>query len=122
MTAYATPDAVLEAYIQGSRALDADLLRTCFRSDAVMNGYLRGQLLLGGPEPFFQDIAGMKAGGVDHSTFNAAVTNLAVNGAIAQASVRMERLAGALDLQDYFHLIRDADGWRISSKTFSSLD
>ena len=122
MTTYATPDQVLEAYIEGSRALDAERLRTCFRPDAVMNGYLRGRLLLGGPEPFFQDIAGMKAGGVDHSAFSAAVTSLAVNGDIAQGAVRMEKLAGQLDFQDYFHLVRDDDGWRIISKTFSSLD
>lgn len=122
MTGHATPDAVLEAYIEGSRALDADSLRACFHPDAVMNGYLRGQLLLGGPEPFFQDIAGMKAGGVDHAAFRATITGLTVKGDIAQGGVRMERLAGALDFQDYFHLIRDADGWRIISKTFSSLD
>lgn len=122
MTVYATPDAVLEAYIEGSRTLDADRLRACFRPDAVMNGYLRGQLLLGGPEPFFQDIARMKASGVNHAAFHARITNLAVNGAVAQASVHMENLANALDFQDFFHLIRDADGWGIISKTFSSLD
>ena len=56
MALYETPQAALEAYVEGSRAMDVALLRTCFHPFAVMNGYLMGKQLLGGPEPFFQDV------------------------------------------------------------------
>ena len=69
MALYETPQAALEAYVEGSRAMDVALLRTCFHPFAVMNGYLMGKQLLGGPEPFFQDVAGMAGRGVTHASF-----------------------------------------------------
>ena len=43
-------------------------------------------------------------------------------GKIARGTVRMSKLADALDFRDDMHLIEDEGGWRIISKVFTSLD
>lgn len=121
MPGYESCIELLEAYIDGSRRMDVDVLRGCFHPRAVMNGYLAGQRLLGWPEPFFQDIAGMKADGVSHDAFDALVEQLDVTGDVASAVVRMDRLGDRMNFRDYFHLLRDEGGWLITSKTFTSL-
>ncbi len=50
---------VVQKYIDGTYQGDVSALRECFHSTAVMNGYLNDQLLLGDPEPFFQEIEKM---------------------------------------------------------------
>lgn len=122
MALYETPQAALEAYVEGSRAMDVALLRTCFHPFAVMNGYLMGKQLLGGPEPFFQDVAGMPGRGVTHAAFEGGVEDVVATGKIARGTVRMKKLADALDFRDDMHLIEDEGGWRIISKVFTSLD
>lgn len=118
---YQTPRAVLNAYMDGSKQLDPDLLATCFHANAVMSGDLDGQLLVGGPAPFFDDIAKMAESGVDHSGFSAEITDLAVTGRIASALVRSKGFGGRFGFEDRFHLIEDAGGWLIISKCFTTV-
>jgi len=51
---------VINAYIEGSKG-DAELLRSIFHPEAGMNGYFSGHLLIGSPEPFFDEVAKMDA-------------------------------------------------------------
>ena len=121
MRRFETCEDVLKAYMEGSRRLDRDLLADCFHPAAVMNGYLAGQLLMGGPQPFFEDVARMAVGGVRHDRFSAEIVSLEVQGRTASGAVRMSAFGDALDFKDFFHLIEDEGGWRIVSKTFTSL-
>ena len=47
---------IIEQYIDGTFNGDGKALRACFHPKAVMNGYFQGQLLIGGPEPFFEQM------------------------------------------------------------------
>jgi len=117
---HATPLAVLEAYVEGSRRLDRDLLASCFHPQAVMAGDLAGALLIGGPEPFLSDIAGMAAAGVDHSGFVAQIADLDVTGRTAAGTVRSQGFGARFDFVDRFHLIETDAGWQIVSKNFTT--
>lgn len=116
-----TPRAVLEAYVEGSRALDRDRLAGCFHAGAVMSGDLDGKLLVGTPQPFLDDIAGMSAAGVDQGAFVAEIADLVVTGRVASATVRSKGFGGRFDFEDRFHLIEEAGGWSITSKNFTTV-
>lgn len=118
---HATPLALLEAYVEGSKRLDRDLLASCFHPDAVMAGDLDGTLLIGGPEPFLNDIAGMAAAGVDHSGFTAQIADLEFTGRVATGTVRSQGFGARFDFVDRFHLIEAEAGWQIVSKNFTTV-
>lgn len=117
---FASPQAVLDAYIDGSRRLDRDVLARCFHPAAVMSGDLDGQLIAGTPDPFLDDVAGMAAAGVDHSGFAAEISELAATGRIASGTVTSRGFGGRFDFLDRFHMI-DSDGWLIISKVFTTI-
>lgn len=118
---YATAQAVIDAYVEGTRRLDRDMLASCFHADAVMAGDLAGNLLVGTPAPFLDDIAGMAAAGVDHSALRIEIGDLSVTGRTASATVRSRGFGGRFDFVDRFHLIEGEAGWVITSKSFTTL-
>lgn len=117
---YASAQAVLDAYVAGTRALDPAGLASCFHADAVMAGDLAGQLLVGTPAPFFDDVAGMAAAGVDHRDLRMEISDLIVTGRTASAIIRSWGFGGRFDFVDHFHLIESGDGWVIVSKCFTT--
>lgn len=118
---FTTARDVLDAYAEGCRRLDRDLLARCFLPHAVMAGDLDGKLLVGGPEPFLDDVAGIAAAGIDHAGFAAQVIELTVNGRVAAGAVHSTGFAGRFAFLDRFHLIEDESGWLITSKSFTTL-
>ena len=118
---YPTAQSVLDAYVEGTRKLDRDLLASCFHQGAVMSGDLAGQLLVGSPTPFLDDVAGMAAAGVDHSALRIEIDDLSVIGRTASATIRSWGFGGRFDFVDRFHLIEDDAGWRIASKSFTTV-
>ena len=54
--------AVIADYIKGTKLSDPELLKSVFHENAVMAGHLGPDLLLGGPQPFFDAIAANKVG------------------------------------------------------------
>ena len=105
--------AVVEAYIDGSRRGDADLLRSIFHPQAVMMGYLAGNLMSGSPEPFFEHAAR----GAQPESYSGRVGEIRVDGDVATATLHEEGFA-ELDFVDHFHLLREDGTWRITSKVF----
>lgn len=106
--------AVIESYVAGSRDGNADLLRSIFHPNAVMVGYLGGNLLSGSPEPFFQHVARQGPAG---SSYMAEIVELQVDGKVACATLVESGFAG-LDFVDRFHLVEEGGSWRIVSKIF----
>jgi hypothetical protein len=108
------PRAVIDAYAEGTRTRDIDMLRAAFHPDAVMSGWLGPDLLHGSPQPFF-DALGANEVGPD---YRSEITALEVDGPIAWAETREENLLG-LSFLNRFHLLRLEDGtWRIVAKLF----
>jgi hypothetical protein len=111
---------VVQKYVDGTYQADITALRECFHPNAVMNGYLNDQLLLGDPEPFFQDIGSnpsMAEGGVP---YKGEIASVDVAGRVASVTLKETGLAGTMNFTDYFHLIKVDDEWKIFSKTFTT--
>ena len=112
--------AVVQLYIDGTYEGSGDKLRDSFHENAVMNGYLNGELILGDPTPFIEQVESMpsmKEGGVE---YEANISDVSVTGNVATATLKETGFAGSLTFTDYFHLIDDGNGWKIISKNFTT--
>jgi hypothetical protein len=111
---------VVQKYIDGTYQGDVSVLRECFHSKAVMNGYLNDQLLLGDPEPFFQDIGNNPSMAEGGAPYKGEITSVDVVGNVASVTLKETGFAGGMSFTDYFHLIKVDDAWKILSKTFTT--
>lgn len=114
---------VVQQYIDGTYQGDSVALRNCFHQKAVMNGYLQDQLLLGSPEPFFENIEKNPSMAETDAKYEAEITHVEVAGNIASVTLKeigLETGFGTMAFTDYFHLIKEQDGWKILSKTFTT--
>jgi ketosteroid isomerase-like protein len=109
-----TPKAVVEAYVDGTRNRDISLLEQIFHEDAVMTGWLGGDLLHGGPEPFY---GALEANEISPD-YASEIVEIVETGQIAVATLAEQNLLG-LSFTNHFHLAQQDDGtWRITSKLF----
>jgi|WetSurMetagenome_2_1015567.scaffolds.fasta_scaffold08774_5 hypothetical protein len=112
---------VLDAYAEAVFKGDAKTLAGIFHPTAVMNGYLGDKLLVGGPQPFIDDIAGHPAMAESAPDFKWAFSAIHVSGRTATATLHEKGFFGAFDFVNYFHLLKQDGEWKITSKTFESL-
>ena len=114
MSATESPAAVVQAYIDGTRTRDIDLLKSIFHEGAIMSGWLGPDLLVGGPEPFFGALAANEVG----PDYAAEITASDQTNRIATATITEDNLLG-LSFTNHFHMVQLADEtWRITSKLF----
>ena len=111
---------VVQKYIDGTYQGDVSALRECFHSKAVMNGYLNDQLLLGDPEPFFQEIGNNPSMAEGGAPYKGEIASVDVAGNVASVTVKETGFAGSMSFTDFFHLIKIDDEWKIFSKTFTT--
>ena len=111
---------VVQKYIDGTYQGDVSALRECFHSKAVMNGYLNDQLLLGDPEPFFQEIGSNPSMAEGGAPYKGEIASVDVAGNVASVTVKETGFAGSMSFTDFFHLIKIDDEWKIFSKTFTT--
>lgn len=114
MSDTASPEAVLDAYTRGTATRDVALLKSIFHPEAVMTGYLGGQHLMGGPEPFYGALEGNEVG----ADYTGATVALTTDGDIASGTTEEKNLLG-LNFTNHFHLVKQPDGrWLITAKLF----
>jgi len=111
---------VVQRYIDCSGALDADGLTGCFAPTASLRGYLGPTLIDGAADIYIKDVRRMAGAGKDMSGYQASIVAFEATGNVASAIVNMAGFAGA-GFTDYLHLMAGADGWRIVSKTFTTV-
>ncbi|MGR3492999.1 MAG: nuclear transport factor 2 family protein [Shimia sp.] len=104
---------ILDAYTTATRARDVDGLRAVFHDNAVMSGYLGPDLLVGSPQPFFDFLAGNEVA-PDYASHTLSID---VTGQTASATVVEDNLFG-MSFVNHFHLVKDENGWSITSKLF----
>jgi hypothetical protein len=112
---------VLDRYAEAVFKGDAKTLVEIFHPEAVMNGYLGDRLLIGGPQPFFDDIAGHPPMIETAPHFQWQFSAVHVSGRTATATLHEEGFFGAFNFVNYFHLLKQEGEWKIVSKTFESL-
>ena len=111
---------VVQQYIDGTYQGDVGALRDCFHPKAVMNGYLQDQLLIGGPEPFFENMQNAPSMAEAGAPYKGEITFLDVVGNVANVTIKETGFGGGMAFTDYFHLIKERDEWKIISKTFTT--
>ncbi len=109
-----TPEAVANAYIEGTKTRNIELLKAIFHEDAVMTGYMGPDLLNAGPEPFYAALEANEIG----PDYTGVVSSVTTTDKIAHAQVDETNLLG-MSFTNHFHMVQLDDGsWRISSKLF----
>jgi hypothetical protein len=107
----------IEKYVAGVTKPDVDLVRSAFRADAHMWGYL-GETLISIPIAGFFDIVANTpdpAGWVDGYSHD--IHSIEVTGEVAVAVLTERGYLGG-DFTNYFSLVRENGAWAIAGKTF----
>lgn len=113
---------VVNNYIEGSYKADVALLKRLFHEDARMAGYLGETLIVGGPEPFFEDLQSRPSMHENNDAYRADIVYMNVNRGIASVILYETGFFGSTRIENHFHLIKDESGaWKIISKTFTTL-
>lgn len=110
--------ATIQRYIDGARSGEVELVKSAFHPDARMSGYLQGQLLVGGPEPFYEAVANAPAPVKSGEPYQSKFTRLDIAGEAASVALEEGPYLG-MQFTTYFHLLKIDGDWRIVSKTFS---
>lgn len=113
--------AVLQDYMDGTYEADGDKLRGVFHEKAVMNGFLGSDTVLADPSVFIQDMTSAPSMKSNGDAYDAQVESIVIEGGIATAVVSETGFRGAASLVDCFHLIKTEEGWKISSKLFTTV-
>jgi hypothetical protein len=100
---------------------DAARLRGLFHEKAVMNGYLGPDLLIGGPEPFFQDMASAPSMEAAGDPYKGLVESIRVEGGAASVVFSETGFRGSASIVDFFQLIRVGGEWKIIAKLFATV-
>ena len=112
--------ALADRYVDAVYRADVGVLRECFHPAAVMSGYLGEDLLAGGPERFFEDVAATPSMESTGAPYVAEVTSVEVVGGAASLRIDETGFFGTLSFANWFHLIKGEDGaWSIVSKLFA---
>ena len=114
---YASVRTVIDNYIKGSYTADTDLLKRCFHPNALMSGYYRGDLDIGSPQPFFDQLESELSSKSSRKDYKAEVTFIHIAGCMASAGLVEDNLLGT-NYVNHFHLLKIDDQWRIISKIY----
>ncbi|MEI8189788.1 MAG: nuclear transport factor 2 family protein [candidate division NC10 bacterium] len=112
---------VMEEYVDATFRADVGVLRSTFHPAACMAGYLGDELLVGTPEPFFDDMGSRPSMAESNAPYKADVSAIQVAGRVASATVEESGFFGAMSFVNFFHLLNVDGDWKIVSKTFQSL-
>lgn len=113
---------VIENYIKGSYEANIDLLKEVFHKDAKMSGHMGEEILIGTPEPFFEDLKSRPSMKEAKDDFNAEILSINITEEIASVVLYQTGFFGDGCIEDHFHLMKDEnENWKILSKTFTTL-
>lgn len=114
---YASVRTVIENYIEGSFTADTALLKSCFHPKALMSGYYRGDMDVGSPQTFYDQLESEPSSKSSGDGYQAEISFIHIAGRMASAGLVETNLLGS-DYVNYFHLLKIDDGWRIVSKIY----
>ena len=114
---YASVRTVIEDYIRGSFTADTALLKRCCRPDALMSGFYRGDLDIGSPQPFYDQLEAEPSAERSGESYQAEISFIHIAGRVASAGLVEANLLGA-DYVNHFQLLKIEDDWRIISKVY----
>lgn len=114
---YAAVREVLENSIEGSYRADTALLKTLFHDASTMSGYLDGELDVGTPQPFYDELEQNPSACDSGEAYRAEIIFIRIAGNIASAGIVEENLLG-VNYENHFHLLKIDGIWKIISKVY----
>ena len=114
---YASVRTVIENYIEGSFSADTELLKRCFHPSALMSGYYRGELAIGSPQPFYDQLESEPSSKSSGEAYQAEISFIHVAGRMASAGLVEANLLDT-NYVNHFQLLKIEDEWRIISKIY----
>ena len=81
---------VIQHYIDETYHADAEKLRECFHEKALMSGYLGDQMMISGPESFFEEISKNPSMSKAGAPYNDEITSIEVTGDILLKLVKLK--------------------------------
>lgn len=113
--------ALVEKYFNALYRADIDTLKTIFHEKASMNGYLGEHLLIGTPDPLYQDLSSKPSMAENKNDTRYVIKHLQVTGNTADVTFMVDGFFGTACIEDHFHLIKDNGEWKIICKTFTTV-
>ena len=83
---------------------------------------LGDKLLIGSPEPFLADIGGRPAMATSGAPYTTTWSDIHLSGRTATATLHETGFFGTVKFVNYFHLLKIDGEWKVTSKTFESLE
>ncbi len=109
---------VVEQYVKGCQVGDVELLQSVFHADAQMVGFLGGNLLYGGAEPFYEAVSNNPSPQDSGADYQTEISDVVVAATVATATLKETGFMG-MNFTNYFHFLLTDEGWKIVSKVFS---
>ncbi len=82
-----------------------------------MSGDYRGELDIGSPQPFYDQLESEPSSESSGEEYQAEISFIHIAGRMASAGLVETNLLGS-DYVNHFHLLKIDDGWRIVSKIY----
>lgn len=111
----------MRQYFDAVYRADVGTLKTIFHEKASMYGYLGPDMLAGTPEPFYQDLLSQPSMTDSETDCRCVITDIAVTGNIAGATLLVDGFYGAATVEDRFLLLKENGVWHIACKTFTTV-
>lgn len=104
---------VIATYVEGARTGKGSVMRPAFREDAAIFGFV-GDSLFAGP---IQQLFDWNDANGPAKEVSATIAAIDVAGTVASARVELDNWTGHR-YTDFFTLLKDETGWRITQKAF----
>jgi hypothetical protein len=99
---------------------DVNLLRSAFHDEAGFFGYVGDELFAGPVSGLFDWVTANLKPGDNGPDFRLEIENIDAHGPIATVTCRELGFVGH-DFRQFFTLLKDARGWRLTNKSFAAL-
>ncbi|QNE35404.1 nuclear transport factor 2 family protein [Leifsonia shinshuensis] len=113
--------AVVAAYVRAVSTADVPLLQSTFRDDARMWGYLGDQFVSAPIQEFFGVVDATSADLDWVSGYVTRISVVRIAGRTATAVLEEAGYAGS-SFVNLFTLVHEDEGWRIATKTFTTVE
>jgi len=87
---------IIERYREGTYTANEAVLRDVFHPEATMSGYLGDQLLMGGLEPFFDELKSSPSMESERAEYSVVITHLEIEGNVASVTIDETGFTGGL--------------------------
>lgn len=112
---YAAVEAAAMKFVKSVAEGNSKYAKELFTTDAVLFGYLDGELEHGSIEQFYHNVDTVGAG----DDFKARIDIVSIEESVAVVRVLEEKWGGRIDFTDYLLLMKMNDEWKCVAKAYN---